>query len=99
MCEDEGTRGGDGAAKAARCGGKGGGGLCQWFQWGKAIREMLGKAHLSLGGGMEGEEAERNRREDDGSEGVEREGDGNKGDGRESYGREGYGSEGTRSAT
>ena len=36
MCKDEGTRGGFGTAKAARCGsgGKGVGGLCQWFQWG-----------------------------------------------------------------
>ena len=32
MCDDEGTRGGDGSAKAARCGsgGKGRGRLCQW---------------------------------------------------------------------
>ena len=37
MCEDEGTRGGVGTAEAARCGngGKGTGGLCQWFQWGE----------------------------------------------------------------
>ena len=37
MCEDEGTRGGVGTAEAARCGngGKGTGGLCQWFRWGK----------------------------------------------------------------
>ena len=33
MCEDEGTRGGDETAEAARCGnsGKGTGELCQWF--------------------------------------------------------------------
>ena len=33
MCEDEGTRCGDGTAEAARCftGGKGRGGLCLWF--------------------------------------------------------------------
>ena len=33
----EGTRGGDGSAEAARCGigGKGRGGLCQWFRWGR----------------------------------------------------------------
>ena len=31
-----GTRRGDGMTEAARCGigGKGRGGLCQWFQWG-----------------------------------------------------------------
>ena len=36
MCEDEGIRGGVGTAEAARCGngGKGTGGLCQWFRWG-----------------------------------------------------------------
>ena len=36
MCEDEGTRGGDGSAEAARFGvvGKGRGVLCQWFRWG-----------------------------------------------------------------
>ena len=36
MCEDEGTRGGDGTAEVARCCicGKGRGGLCQWFRWG-----------------------------------------------------------------
>ena len=36
MYEDEGTRGGVGTAEAARCGngGKGAGGLCQWFRWG-----------------------------------------------------------------
>ena len=34
MCEDEGTRGGDGTAEAVRgIGGKGRGGLCQWFRW------------------------------------------------------------------
>ena len=35
MCPDEGTRGGDGTADAARSGigGKGRGGLCQWFRW------------------------------------------------------------------
>ena len=35
MCEDEGTRGGDGTPEAARCqkGAKGRGGLCQWFRW------------------------------------------------------------------
>ena len=34
--EDEGTRGGDRTAETARCGigGKGRGGLCQWFRWG-----------------------------------------------------------------
>ena len=33
---DVGTRGGVGTAEAARCGngGKGTGGLCQWFRWG-----------------------------------------------------------------
>ena len=36
MCEDEGTRGGDGTTETARCviGGKGRVGLCQWFRWG-----------------------------------------------------------------
>ena len=57
MCEDEGTRGGDGTAEAARCGidGKGRCGLCQWLQrgewmitWGEVMRKMLGKAHVSL---------------------------------------------------
>ena len=54
MCEDEGNRGGDGTAEAARCGigGKGTGGLCQWskwgggqwmVKWGKVMRKMLGK--------------------------------------------------------
>ena len=59
MCEDEGTKGGDGTAEAARCVVRreevpvvlvGGGG--QWMiKWLKAMRKMLGKAHLSLGGG------------------------------------------------
>ena len=31
MCEDEGTRGGDGTAEVLKMGS---GGLCQWFQWG-----------------------------------------------------------------
>ena len=59
MYEYEGTTGG---AKAAGCGngGKGTGGLCMWFRWGggavddkvgKTTREMLGRAHLNLGGG------------------------------------------------
>ena len=36
MCENEHTRGGVGTAEAAHCsnGGKGTGGLCQWFRWG-----------------------------------------------------------------
>ena len=62
MYQDEGTRGGVGTAEAARCsnGGKGAGGLCQWFQWGggkymtkwgKTTIQMLRRAHLSLGGG------------------------------------------------
>ena len=35
MCEDEGTRGGVGTAETVRgSGGKGRGGLCQWFRWG-----------------------------------------------------------------
>ena len=55
MCEDEGTRGGNGTTEATRCGigGKGTGGLCQWTVYdkvGEAMREILGKAHLSLGG-------------------------------------------------
>ena len=35
MCEHEGTRGGDETAEVARCGtgGKGRGGLSQWFRW------------------------------------------------------------------
>ena len=51
---DEGTRGGVETAEAARCGN---GGLCQWLWWGDSKvgeddeREMLGRAHLSLGGG------------------------------------------------
>ena len=34
MCEDKGTRDGDETVEAARCGigGKGSGGLCQWFR-------------------------------------------------------------------
>ncbi|KAI0226815.1 hypothetical protein LSAT2_022687 [Lamellibrachia satsuma] len=50
MCEDEGTRGGHGMAEAVRCGigGKRWGEL--WMiKWGKVMRKMLGKAHLSLG--------------------------------------------------
>ena len=45
MCEDEGTRGGDGTAEAARCGigGKGRGGLCQWFRWG-GVNDKVGEA-------------------------------------------------------
>ena len=37
MCEDEGNKSGHGTAEAARCGidGKGKGGLCQWFRWGR----------------------------------------------------------------
>ena len=59
MCEDEGIRGRVGTAETDRCGigGKGRGGLCQWFRWGtvndkvgNVMREMLGKARLSLGG-------------------------------------------------
>ena len=53
MCEDEGTRGGDGTAEVLKMGR---GGLCQWFQWGtvddkvgKVMRKMLGKAHLRGG--------------------------------------------------
>ena len=52
MCEAEGTRGGVGPAEDAGCGngGKGTGGLCQWFRWGKVdkikwgetLRQMLG---------------------------------------------------------
>ena len=46
----------------AGIGGKGRGGLCQWFRWGggqwmikcgEAMRGMLGRAHLSLRGGRE----------------------------------------------
>ena len=42
MCEDEGTRSGDASAEAARCGigGKGRGGLCQWFRWGTVDDKM-----------------------------------------------------------
>ena len=45
MCEDEGTRGGVGTAEAARCGngGKGTGGLCQWFQWGGTADDKVGE--------------------------------------------------------
>ena len=44
MYEDEGTRGGVGTAAAARCGsgGKGAGGLCQWFRWG-AVDNRVGE--------------------------------------------------------
>ena len=46
MCEDEGTRGGVGIAEAARCGigGKGRGGLWEWFQWvgGRTVTNKVG---------------------------------------------------------
>ena len=58
-CEDEGTRCADGSAEAARfgVGGKGTGGLCQWFNWGGTMRDKMGeaiiekleRAHLSQG--------------------------------------------------
>ena len=62
MCEEEGTRGGDGTVEAARCGIVGKGkrwvvlevplGVGQWMRkWKKVMRKMLGKAHLSLAGG------------------------------------------------
>ena len=45
MCEDEGTRGGDGTAEAAHCGisGKGKCGLCQWFRWGGTVDDKVGE--------------------------------------------------------
>ena len=60
MCEDEGTGDGDGTADAPRfsIGGKGRGEFCQWLrlggQWmmkcGEAMREMMWRALLSMGG-------------------------------------------------
>ena len=59
MCEDEGTRGGDGTAEATRCGirgdgrdwANGSGGRTVDDKVGEGDEEMLGKAHLRLGGG------------------------------------------------
>ena len=46
MFEDEGTRGGDGTAEAARCGigRKGRGRLCQWFRW-RRVDDIVGEGN------------------------------------------------------
>ena len=47
MCEDDGTIGGDVSAEAAQFGISGGGQLM--IKRREAMREMIGRAHLSLG--------------------------------------------------
>ena len=51
MCEDVGTRGGDGTAEAAcfGIGGKGRGGLYQWFRWGTVDDKVGGGNKISYG--------------------------------------------------
>ena len=111
MCEDERARDGDGTAEAARCGigGKGRGGLCQWFRWGTVddkvgegeendVRETSPQPGRRLRGGKTIGRKETGRMaEHDENEGVELEGDGREVDGFEGYGSEGDGREGSRS--